>query len=118
MLPYDVDQVVVTRCQDCQGVWFDWFDGETSRLAHDMAVVDGSGSQVRAGAACPRDAARLELQPYLDAGPPVPRCPQCLGLFASRGQLAALADFHERMPASPEPIEHASLLARLWYAFR
>ena len=33
-------------------------------------------------------------------------------------QLAALANFHEQMPeGSPEPIEHASLLARLWYAF-
>jgi len=119
MFPYDLADVVVTRCQDCQGVWFDWFDGETSRLAHGMAVAGGHGSSMRSGGVCPRDRARLEMHPYLDAGPPVARCPECLGLFAGRSQLAALADFHERMPeGSPEPIERASLLARLWYAFR
>jgi ferredoxin len=117
MFPYDVGDVIVTRCQDCQGVWFDWFDGETSRLAHGMAVTDGQGPTARAGGACPRDGIRLEVHPYLDAGPPVARCPYCLGLFAGRRQLTALADFHEQMPAGPEPIEQASLLARLWYAF-
>jgi hypothetical protein len=113
------DRLVLTRCQDCRGVWFDWFDGETSRLAHGMELLEGQASQMREGGACPRDAAPLEIHPYLDAGPPVARCPDCLGLFAGRSQLAALASFHVQMPeASPEPIERASLLARLWHAFR
>jgi Zn-finger nucleic acid-binding protein len=121
MQPYDLggdDGVVVSRCQECQGVWFDWFDGETSRLAHGMEQLAGQHiPEMRPGGSCPRDGVVLEGHPYLDAGPKVARCPQCLGLFAGRSQLAALADFHERIPASPEPIERTSLLARLWYAF-
>ena len=120
MQPYDLagdEPVVVSRCQDCQGVWFDWFDGETSRLAHRMELLGGPTPLMRKSGNCPRDNALLEMHAYLDAGPPVARCPQCLGLFAGSSQLAALAEFHERIPASPEPIERTSLLARLWYAF-
>jgi Zn-finger nucleic acid-binding protein len=120
MLPYDLsgdEPAVVVRCQDCQGVWFDWFDGETSRLARGVVLLDGRITPARVGA-CPRDRVALEMFPYLDAGPAVARCPFCLGLWAGRTQLQALADFHERMPeGSPEPIERASLLERLWYAF-
>ena len=106
----------VQRCQNCEAVWFDWFDGETSNLATRVPIGDGLVHQ-RAGGACPRDGARLEAHPYLDAGPSVERCPECLGLFAGRAQLAALAEFHAHMPESSEPIERSSLLERLWHAF-
>jgi Zn-finger nucleic acid-binding protein len=106
------------RCQSCFGVWFDWFDGETSGLAQKVPRLDAAETRARSGGSCPRDGARLEPHEYLDGGPLVDRCPECLGLFAARAQLLALAEFHERMPAdSPEPIERASLLARLWHAF-
>jgi Zn-finger nucleic acid-binding protein len=108
----------VERCQTCLGVWFDWFDGETSALAHALPHAEVDARASRRGGSCPRDGAQLHTQPYLDVGPRVDRCPECLGLFAGRAQLAQLADFHTRMPeASPEPIERTSLLARLWYAF-
>jgi Zn-finger nucleic acid-binding protein len=106
------------RCQSCFGAWFDWFDGETSGLAQRVPVLGEGAPQSHSGGVCPRDGVRLEQHPYLDAGPPVDRCPECLGLFAGRPQIAALAEFHERMPEkSPEPIERTSLLARLWHAF-
>src|SRR4051812_35556699 len=108
----------VERCQSCQGVWFDWFDGETSSLASRLPAGVDVGVHQRTGGQCPRDRVRLESHPYLDAGPRVERCPECLGLFAGRAQLAALADFHTRMPAdSQEPIERSSLFERLWHAF-
>jgi len=118
MLPLDVSPATVQRCQSCHGAWFDWFDGETSGLAHRMPVLGGDAPRSRSGGACPRDGGRLESLEYLDGGPPVDRCPLCLGLFAGRAQLQALAEFHEHMPEdSPEPILRASLLARLWHAF-
>jgi hypothetical protein len=105
------------RCESCLGVWFDWFDGEMSALAQKLPVLDG-GAHARAGGQCPRDGAILMPHPYLDAGPRVDRCPECLGLFATRAQVRALAEFHDHIPEeSPEPIERASLLARLWHAF-
>lgn len=111
-------EVTVDRCESCHGVWFDWFDGETSGLAQKLVTIAVAAPSGHRGGACPRDGAALEAHPYLDAGPPVERCPTCLGLFAGRPQIAALQKFHERMPEnSPEPIERTSLLSRLWHAF-
>ena len=53
----------------------------------------------------------------LDSGPVVERCPECLGLFARRSQIAGMAAFHERMPLEVEPIVWVSLLSRFWHAF-
>jgi Transcription factor zinc-finger len=109
--------VTVDVCEVCRGVWFDWFDGETSALAEhlDTETVDAPPSVV---GHCPRDGSALESRAYLDAGPPVHRCPTCLGLFAARAQIAALQAFHQRMPLTThEPIERTSLLQRLWHAF-
>jgi Zn-finger nucleic acid-binding protein len=118
MSALDVSATTVQRCESCHGAWFDWFDGETSGLARRMPVLDGDAPRSRSGGACPRDGEKLEPLEYLDGGPSVDRCPHCLGLFAGRAQLQALAEFHEHMPEdSPEPILRASLLARLWHAF-
>lgn len=111
-------EITVDVCQVCRGVWFDWFDGETSALAKyldTMTVRAPTGGPI---GRCPRDGGALSEHAYLDAGPKVQRCETCLGLFAPRAQIAALQGFHRTMPErSPEPIERTSLLARLWHAF-
>jgi Zn-finger nucleic acid-binding protein len=109
--------ISVDVCVACRGVWFDWFDGETSALAHklDTDPAQAPGSVV---GNCPRDGTPLEPHAYLDVGPTVQRCPTCLGLFAPRSQIEPLQRFHERMPEKAhEPIERSSLLSRLWHAF-
>lgn len=110
-------EVAVDVCEVCRGVWFDWFDGETSALATELDTHAVAAPSSTIGP-CPRDGGGLEAHPYLDQGPLVFRCPTCLGLFAPRAQIAALQAFHRRMPPSThEPIERTSLLARLWHAF-
>ena len=111
-------EVTVDVCGGCRGVWFDWFDGETSAIARRLDTGGLPASPSGADGRCPRDGTRLEGHPYLDHGPLVDRCPTCLGLFAGRDVISALQRFHERMDVqSPEPIERASLLSRLWHAF-
>jgi Zn-finger nucleic acid-binding protein len=112
------DEVAVDVCQSCRGVWFDWFDGETSGLARSLPTVEGAAPRGRRGGACPRDGAPLEVHAYLDAGPEVERCPTCFGLFAARDRIPELRAFHARMPEKPpDPVRRESLLARLWHAF-
>jgi Zn-finger nucleic acid-binding protein len=109
--------IAVDVCVACRGVWFDWFDGETSALATRLDT-DASTAPSSVAGPCPRDGTPLEPHPYLDVGPLVQRCPTCLGLFAPRSQIGALQRFHERMPSiSHEPIERSSFLSRLWHAF-
>lgn len=109
--------ITVDVCVACRGVWFDWFDGETSALATQLDT-DAIHAPSSVAGPCPRDGTALETHPYLDAGPIVQRCPTCLGLFAPRSQIGALQRFHERMPdKAQEPIERSSLLSRLWHAF-
>ncbi len=113
------EQAAVDVCETCRGVWFDWFDGETSDLARSIPTVDGSAPVGKKNGACPRDGAPLETHAYLDSGPEVERCPTCLGLFAPRARIPQLRAFHQRMPETkaPDPVRRESLLARLWHAF-
>lgn len=112
------EEARVHVCRSCQGAWFDWFDGEMSALAQALAPAAAPPPPVPHAPACPRDGAPLVEQPYLDAGPPVERCPTCLGLFARRDRIEALRTFHLRMPEeSPEPIQSPSLLTRIKQAF-
>ena len=109
---------VVFACGACRGVWLDWFGEEPTRVARRVEPAPGDGPEGRAGGSCPRDGSELVLRPYLDSGPVVERCPTCLGLFASRAQLAPLAAFHERIPFdAPEPIIWVSWMTRFWHAF-
>jgi len=109
--------VTVDVCSACRGVWFDWFDGETSSLARHLDTLSIRAAVGARGGGCPRDGAPLVEVPYLDVGPKVERCPTCFGVFAERPRIAALQAFHERMPQGPEPIERTSLLSRIWHAF-
>ncbi len=114
----DLEGARAYACVSCRGVWFDWFDGETSALSRRLdthavrapALRDGEGR-------CPRDRELLVEQPYLDTGPRVFRCGVCLGLFAPRDRIAALQAFHDRLPDAGAPIMVRSLLGRIWNAF-
>ena len=109
------DQVAVDRCQICQGVWFDFFDGEASSLARHVPILPLKGYERALPGLCPRDGAQLVAQPYLDAnGPVVERCSSCLGLFARRERLPALREFHEKMPDPIPPMLLHSIWARIW----
>jgi Zn-finger nucleic acid-binding protein len=106
------------ECETCFGVWLDWFGEEASRVAQRLPPAPGGGrGDGRRGGDCPRDGSALVERAYLDSGPVVERCPACLGLFARRSQIAAMAAFHERIPVETEPIVWVSVLSRFWHAF-
>jgi hypothetical protein len=113
------DAVTLDICESCRGVWFDWWDGDSSALAQHLPVVEGGVPRGRPGGACPRDGAALFAHPYLDHGPVVERCPECFGLFAPLAQIEPLRAFHARMPEQPggDPRHPTTLLMRLWHTF-
>ena len=118
MRELDAEGVRYHECEACFGIWVDWWSGEPSGVARLVPVLDPGGPVGKRGGACPRDGDALVLRPYLDAGPVVERCPTCLGLFAPRARVAALAAFHERIPFDPPELIHfPSLFTRFWHAF-
>jgi Zn-finger nucleic acid-binding protein len=113
----DEERVAIDACESCSGVWFDWWDGESSALALALPPAEPRGPRGRSGGRCPRDGATLFEHPYLDHGPIVERCPSCFGLFAPRAQIEPLKAFHARMPEAGEERHPTTLLSRLWHAF-
>ena len=105
---------LLSVCEACFGVWFDWWAGESSAISTVLrSLPRTTRTAVRADGVCPRDASPLDAQAYLGTGPVVLRCARCLGLFASRDQLDELAAFAEHLPESTGPIIDASLFDRL-----
>src|SRR5688572_790801 len=95
---------LVDVCHACGGVWFDWFDGEATALSRTLDVGRAEDGRLHPRAPrCPRDGGGLVAQPYLDSGPPVLRCPDCMGLFADRTTIRSLQDFQDRLPQHGDP---------------
>ena len=92
----------VDLCDHCGGVWFDWFDGDASSLARELAPVTpaeglASGGQLR----CPRCVVALHDEVPPGCALPVLRCSSCAGFFASAlslRELAALASVPDDAP--------------------
>ncbi len=118
MQELDAHEVPYFECEACFGIWLAWWSGEASGVAR-LVPLHGEAAPVgQRGGACPRDGTPLTARAYLDTGPEVERCPTCLGLFAPRAKVRALAAFHERMPPDPPELIHfPSLLTRFWHAF-
>lgn len=114
--PVGDEAALIDVCEQCRGVWFDWWDGESSGLLAQLPSHDGTRAG-RSGGPCPRDGAPLFAHPYLERGPMVERCPSCFGLFAPAAQLEPLRQFHARMPEGDENRHPATLLERFWHAF-
>lgn len=107
-LPGDGDErVVVDICEACRCVFIEYFDGEPATIARSLrseslmqvtALGDLTGPSNAATAAnetaqCPECAISMQLMLYLDEGPPVHRCDQCMAILATAAQVAALAQF-------------------------
>jgi hypothetical protein len=121
--PRDADGTIVDVCPACAGLWIDWFDGDPSTLAREIAPLDPAPAPVDAasGAACPRCNHGLVEERYAGSGPRVLRCGDCAGAFvprASYDELAALAPPVDRGADSPEPSTLTRLVAALrrWLA--
>jgi len=93
-------------CDGCGGAWFAFFDGEPGALARALRGElrplvpspedpgsSGTYEVLSASGICPDCGMDMTPHRYLDSGPYLARCGGCLSVFASRGQLEALADF-------------------------
>lgn len=100
-LPGDVDQnTVVDVCEPCGWVLIEYFDGEPTQVARALAEAEQTPPArpltSRPGKPiCSECREPFQMMPYLEDGPAVLRCPQCLALLASAEQIAALAEFKE-----------------------
>ena len=98
-LPGDVEQnIVVDVCEPCGWVLIEYFDGEPTHVARAMAEAElappaRSMASPPESPMCPECQKPFQLLPYLEDGPAVFRCTQCLAVLASADQISALAAF-------------------------
>lgn len=91
----------VDLCQECSGVFLDFFDGDPSILAralgshlNDNSLVTGF-QHYSEHLACPDCKATFNSSLYGGDGPSLFRCPTCAGVFLTRRQFRELAAYRE-----------------------
>jgi len=101
----------VDVCDQCGGVFLEFFDGEPGALAREVTQhLRRRVSPLRVGGdpyACPDCRRHMDVHPYLDVGPNLARCSGCMSMFATPEQVDALSSFHLIQDDAP------SWLARL-----
>ncbi|MEM9487485.1 MAG: hypothetical protein AAGC55_00005 [Myxococcota bacterium] len=108
------DWATVEVCQECGGVYLDYFAGEPSTVARALdRLLLSAPEPVRLAhyqPVCRSCDLPMELIEYLqDDGPPLHRCSTCMAVFATPTQRQAMARF---LPWTPPH----SVLRRLWDA--
>ncbi len=110
------DTASVDVCDDCGGVFVEWFDGEVS-AALSGAAIPASPLAVRASGDgnCPSCRVPLSSMPYPDpSGVVVARCGQCAGTFVPRASFDAIVALGAPQGERVEEVGVIdSLLARL-----
>jgi len=87
----------VDACDVCGGVFLEFFDGEPVAMAREVVKrLTDFDSTFRVGGKpllCPDCNRPMDVYPYVDIGPDLARCHQCMAVFASVAQIRALARF-------------------------
>lgn len=98
LLPLELGDILLDRCERCGGIWFDFGEleavigvGGSARLDRLESHDEGGGF----GGPCPR--CDVEMEPVAaskePARPvPVDRCPSCMGLWLERKRLKDIED--------------------------
>jgi Zn-finger nucleic acid-binding protein len=115
-----VEESTIDVCENCGGVWLDWFDGEAPELARQAAPLPSIdvAPPPLSRQACPRCVAPLRHELFLGRGPGVFRCADCMGLFVPRASFDDLLEIEPTHADEPPPSEHprgwpARMLARI-----
>ncbi len=98
LLPLELGDILLDRCETCAGIWFDHGELEAVIGVGGAARLDNLEVDTEAGAfggPCPR--CDVEMQPVAasqDPARPVPvdRCPSCMGLWLARKRLKNIED--------------------------
>lgn len=98
LLPFELGDILLDRCEDCAGIWFDHGELEAVIGAGGAARLDSlNDSESRpSGGPCPR-CDKVELKPVAVSQDParpvlVDRCPSCMGLWLARKRLRDIED--------------------------
>ena len=131
-LPDEVDnQIVVDLCEACRCVFIEYFDGDAANVARalrDEPLLQGDalGDLSRPASEpvgdhrdppyCPECDIPLQLMLYMQQGPAVYRCNQCMATLATAQQIAALARYEElEMPRDDKKRGLFAFLRRFFY---
>lgn len=100
------DEGGVEVCDGCGGALLDFFDGEPTALARQLAEhaqrFSKEESRSQATLSCSECEVPMTTAPYMAQGPTLSRCARCLCIFVSAGELLALAHF-QQVEAEAEP---------------
>jgi Zn-finger nucleic acid-binding protein len=97
LLPLEVGEIMLDRCERCAGIWFDHGELEAvvglTAAAQQDPVSDNDGGPD--SGLCPR--CRVEMRPVQAVGDPsrpvrVDRCPSCMGLWLDRHRVQPIED--------------------------
>ncbi len=98
LLPLELGDILLDRCEECAGLWFD--HGELEAVigaggAAQLNAMDSPPEGESHGGLCPR--CKVEMLPVAASQDPtrpvaVDRCPSCMGLWLKRKRLKAIED--------------------------
>jgi Zn-finger nucleic acid-binding protein len=87
-------QAAVDVCEQCSGMWVEWFDGEMTQVARESGGLPEAVPTNNAGGSRTCPSCRVDLTPkrYPDPvdGAEVLRCGECAGAFVPRASFEAL----------------------------
>lgn len=98
LLPLELGDILLDRCEKCAGIWFDFGEleavvgvGGSARLER----LEGHEEAGGFGGPCPRCGVEMDpVEASEDPARPVPvdRCPSCIGLWLDRKRLKNIED--------------------------
>jgi Zn-finger nucleic acid-binding protein len=105
--------VEIDLCDHCGGAYFDFFDGEPGNLSRSLVEIHRFptvNSLTKRPFTCPDCGSAMAQMRYLETGPPVHRCDNCVGVFIDADQIEPLSSF---VPEEEPEEEQGSMLQRL-----
>lgn len=98
------EKVAIEVCGPCGAGFFDYFAAEPGSIARALSrcawYPPTAEMRLDRPPACPHCAGELLLLPYLEEGPLLYRCDDCLVAFATARQLRLLAEFEHTRKAA------------------
>jgi len=97
----EVNSAILDECPTCGAYWVDFFDGEFSNIAREVQLDDLPTPALAETCSCPDCGVPLQRTRYLDHGPAILRCIECMGSFLTWEDIHSLSSFFETEEGEP-----------------